>query len=676
MRLSRKIVLPVTFVGAAALAAGAATLATGAIETRSEAAVESRLTAEGITFAHAEADGLSVHLTGTAPDEATRFRALNVAGGAVDASRLRDDMTVLPARAVDAPEFGVRMLRNDADISLIGLVPTKADEAPLTDAAADLGGHLSDMLERADYPVPEHWDAAMEFALEALRLLPQSKISVAADRVEVMAIATSAEQKAALDAKLAGLAPDDVAVDVQISAPRPVLAPFALRAVKDADGTRMEVCSAEEEADRARILTAATAAGIDGTDCRLGLGAPSPRWTEAAEAALSALSGLEAGSVAISDTDASITGAKGADADAFAAAADRLRAALPDAFSLTATPPAPADLPQDTPVEFTAARGTDGQAHIAGRVGDEMAKSAVTTFAEAQFGAAQLDGEPLIDDAVPDGWTLRILAGLDALGQMNSGQMTLRPDLLHIEGVTGSKYLQDDLVRQLSAKLDGGFEVIATYDEDLDPTAALPAPQECVARIDALMQRQKISFAPGSADMEPGARATVDGIAEVLLDCSNLSFEIGGYTDSQGSEGGNQALSQARAEAVMIALQGRRVPVDRMTAVGYGEENPIADNGTEEGREANRRIEFRLTAVAPDPNAPPALQAVNLVEQIQQVIQPDEEMLSYPADQVDGSGDDEGEGEGDDDGAELDEEPSFAPTEQTRRPEPRPDDLN
>jgi OmpA-OmpF porin, OOP family len=75
-------------------------------------------------------------------------------------------------------------------------------------------------------------------------------------------------------------------------------------------------------------------------------------------------------------------------------------------------------------------------------------------------------------------------------------------------------------------------------------------------------------------------------------------MEIGGHTDSQGSEGMNERLSQERADAVLNAIMARRVLTSNLTAKGYGEAKPIADNGTEAGREANRRIEFRL--ILPD----------------------------------------------------------------------------
>ena len=72
---------------------------------------------------------------------------------------------------------------------------------------------------------------------------------------------------------------------------------------------------------------------------------------------------------------------------------------------------------------------------------------------------------------------------------------------------------------------------------------------------------------------------------------------------------GNLALSQARAEAVLIALQFRRLPVEGFVANGYGEANPVADNGTEAGREANRRIEFALIGGPAPKAAKPAVAA-------------------------------------------------------------------
>jgi OOP family OmpA-OmpF porin len=73
-------------------------------------------------------------------------------------------------------------------------------------------------------------------------------------------------------------------------------------------------------------------------------------------------------------------------------------------------------------------------------------------------------------------------------------------------------------------------------------------------------------------------------------------MEIGGHTDSEGSESGNQRLSQQRADAVLAALRAKGLALPLVTARGYGESEPLADNGTSEGRAANRRIAFDLVA--------------------------------------------------------------------------------
>ena len=68
----------------------------------------------------------------------------------------------------------------------------------------------------------------------------------------------------------------------------------------------------------------------------------------------------------------------------------------------------------------------------------------------------------------------------------------------------------------------------------------------------------------------------------------------------------NLELSQSRADAVLEALQSRRIPVAEFESIGFGEARPIADNATETGREANRRIEFTLIIPAGAPTIPAA----------------------------------------------------------------------
>ncbi|MCX8508293.1 MAG: OmpA family protein, partial [Rhodobacteraceae bacterium] len=125
-------------------------------------------------------------------------------------------------------------------------------------------------------------------------------------------------------------------------------------------------------------------------------------------------------------------------------------------------------------------------------------------------------------------------------------------------------------------------------------TAALPTDKDCIGRITAAITAQKLSFEPGEAVLKPEAKPTIDKIAEIMKQCADYPMEVGGHTDSQGSEEMNLSLSEQRARAVIVALQSRRILTGNLTAKGYGETQPLMANDTEADREINRRIEFRL----------------------------------------------------------------------------------
>ncbi|TAG29625.1 MAG: OmpA family protein, partial [Rhodobacterales bacterium] len=576
------------------------------IEARTGKVVTDRLVEAKIDWITVQADGLQVQLTGTAPNEAARFRAVNMVGSLVDSSRIRDGLDVAPASAIRAPDFSVQMLRTEDGIQLIGLMPETPGEGVMTelalaDAAAALtpGTDLTNMLESANYPAPETWGPALAFGLEALKRLERSKVSVAANRVEVTAISDSEAQKRRLESDLRAIAPAGVELVLDISAPRPVITPFTLRFVIDAEGARFDSCSADTTRAQSQILAAATAAGLSGRPlCTIGLGTPTPRWAEAVALAIRAVAELGSASVTFSDADVTLLAGSEVSQAAFDKVVGELETGLPDAFSLTSTLEQKETATQG-PAEFTATVSEAGDVTLRGRLTDEIQRQAVDAFARAAFEGAKVVTATRLDDSLPDGWPVRVLAGLEALAEVDNGSLLVRADTVEVTGVTGSQEARGRITQILSGKLGQGqtFQVNVRYDEALDPIASLPTPEECAADVNAVIAQNKITFTPASAEIATGARPVLDALAAILVACPPMQLEIGGHTDAQGSEGGNQALSQARAEAVLVALQGRRVDISGMTAVGFGEATPIADNTTEEGREANRRIEFVLKGV-------------------------------------------------------------------------------
>jgi len=104
-----------------------------------------------------------------------------------------------------------------------------------------------------------------------------------------------------------------------------------------------------------------------------------------------------------------------------------------------------------------------------------------------------------------------------------------------------------------------------------------------------------IQFKVGSAQLLRSAKPILDKAARALMRYPDLHVEIGGHASSEGDDDYNMALSQDRVLTVRDYLIDKGVDPDRLTARGYGETRPIADNNTEEGRRANRRVEFVLT---------------------------------------------------------------------------------
>jgi outer membrane protein OmpA-like peptidoglycan-associated protein len=115
-----------------------------------------------------------------------------------------------------------------------------------------------------------------------------------------------------------------------------------------------------------------------------------------------------------------------------------------------------------------------------------------------------------------------------------------------------------------------------------------------VAKLKGTLRLDNVTFETGSANLDPSSKLELNTLAKLMSIYSTVNIELGGHTDNVGDDGGNMALSDARAQAVMAYLATRGVNASRMTAKGYGETKPVANNATEDGRAKNRRTEVVL----------------------------------------------------------------------------------
>lgn len=106
---------------------------------------------------------------------------------------------------------------------------------------------------------------------------------------------------------------------------------------------------------------------------------------------------------------------------------------------------------------------------------------------------------------------------------------------------------------------------------------------------------QEVRFATGKSDVPQSAEAALTNVAKMLQDHPEWKIRVEGYTDNTGSRTANMKLSQQRADAVMNWLADHGVDKSRMTAKGYADSHPAADNNSDEGRARNRRVELVRT---------------------------------------------------------------------------------
>ena len=101
----------------------------------------------------------------------------------------------------------------------------------------------------------------------------------------------------------------------------------------------------------------------------------------------------------------------------------------------------------------------------------------------------------------------------------------------------------------------------------------------------------------GKADLRQESFAELDRLAQFLVESPKITIELSGHSDNVGGDAANKVLSQERVNAVKLYLQGRSVADARMKAVGYGKTKPLAPNVSEEGRQRNRRVEFKILSM-------------------------------------------------------------------------------
>lgn len=174
-----------------------------------------------------------------------------------------------------------------------------------------------------------------------------------------------------------------------------------------------------------------------------------------------------------------------------------------------------------------------------------------------------------------------------------AGGASLAGPVRWAEFTGGKVYLQgrvpdqatSDEVRDKAAGVVGPANVVVQYVIDPDAPRPNSAP---------LYVRDSVLFPPNSTAIDDTARGVLDLGVALMTQNPAVTIDINGYTDSDGNEDANLALSQVRVDQIFAYMVSKGIDPAKLTKTAHGEADPVADNATAEGRAKNRRVEFTV----------------------------------------------------------------------------------
>lgn len=261
------------------------------------------------------------------------------------------------------------------------------------------------------------------------------------------------------------------------------------------------------------------------------------------------------------------------------------QAAPPPPVAQPTPPPAAAPAPVSASV---AAEYGAGKVTLLGTVPDEAARARIVGQAKSTFGSDNVIDKLSIDQ------------GVGALAWFGSGAL-LAP--FQIKGLPAGRaefdgkrvVLTGEVVSDaIKSAIGNTVKQQVGADVEVDNRLTVAAAVVQKRKLDDMLRGKTIEFETGSAIITVLGRKLLDETVPVIQEDRATRIEVAGHTDNVGDAPSNKRLSDLRANSVLAYLVAKGVARDRLSARGYGQEKPIADNGTVDGRARNRRIDFNV----------------------------------------------------------------------------------
>ncbi len=481
-----------------------------------------------------------------------------------------------------------------SSVVLAGFVPNDvvrellvaAVKATLADVSVD------DRMAVASGDPPGFAEAAT-FAIAALDRLSRGGVTLDGLKLDVAGEAKSVDDYEAELARLGGALPDGMrVVDTEITPA--TVSPYFWKAERAKGRVVLTgyVPSPQNRAEVSALAQSLFVGDVLDEKVRVAAGEPRMDWLGGIKFALGQLARLSQGSVELGDKTYSVTG-EAASSDAFVLISGVNGRTLPASLTLKQADVVP---PHAAPYRFTAERQGPGIV-LTGDVASEAEHEQLLAAVHSKFGAAAVDDRLAFASGAPEGFAAASEAVVQALSRLSGGQATIVDDAVSVSGYTYYPAATDLIAEELKSGLPGGFKIVTdaiAARQDDQPVAA----NQCSELMQAVLKVGGIGFEGGKSALTEDSEGILDRASAVIARCPGTGVEVGAHSDSDGSAAKNRDLTQKRAESIVEYLVTAGVKRERLTAVGYGETKPIADNTTDAGKAANRRIEFTFTEPA------------------------------------------------------------------------------
>ncbi|MCF6325818.1 MAG: OmpA family protein [Devosiaceae bacterium] len=487
---------------------------------------------------------------------------------------------------IATPYFWFVQKGDDGILSVNGNVPNKTTRAAIMRRA---GENAVDRMQIAG-GAPETYYADALAGISSLSILDSGRAGYAGSTWYL--IGQPASEQAAMDAQSALLGArtnvEQWRVSIADAPPVPVV-PYLWSADKFSNGTIILNGNVPDEATKAAILLQAGDSTIDNME--ISFGAPD-MFSKDTVIAISALESLISGRVGNS-ADGWFLFGQATDVDA---QKNAVIALTDTSIALINWRVEFADIPQaevePEPVQeevramenftFNAKLDASGNVQLFGQVPNQR----LATYLGLISGASSVDDLVANEDGAPNNFSTNSRTGIRALRSLDEGELSYGENIWTLSGQSASEEVREKALALIASLVDGD-----SWKTDI---SLITATEACNQQIERFLADNSIEFETASARIASDSANTLQELALLVNRCPTARVNVEGHTDNQGDFGSNLKLSSDRADSVVEALIELGVSSDRLFAVGFGQDRPVADNDTEEGRQQNRRIEIKI----------------------------------------------------------------------------------